>query len=133
MTEEIKLRPLESKDFFKVIGLINKLDILETIKSIFSGELRETVINKFSDSKGDKDKLSSKELNTQIGYDIALELASEVIQKIPSAQNDVNSFLADLAGLTVEEVDKLPLGTYFKLIRDFFTHNDFKQLSDWLK
>ena len=68
-------------------------------------------------------KLKGKEKN-QLGF----EILYSVFRKLHKAKKEVNAFLADLTGLTVKEIEKLPIKEYSKLIKKLKELNGLMEL-----
>lgn len=130
--DKITMRPLMADDIFQVLALIEKLDLVDTLKDLFKGELRDKIISNYKNdgkNKNDKKEKSEQLINESVGFDIMVELGGLAVRRIPMAKQEINDLLASLTGKTAEEIGQLPIATYIGLVKDFFTHNDFKELS----
>lgn len=128
------MRPLMADDIFQVLALIEKLDLVDTLKDLFKGELRDKIISNYKkDGKNKNDKKEKEKseqlINESIGFDIMVELGGLAVRRIPMAKQEINDLLASLTDKTPEEIGQLPIATYIGLVKDFFTHQDFKELS----
>ena len=61
-----------------------------------------------------------------IGVSIAFEIAGIIIEHIPQAQKDVDTFLASLTGQKVSDIQNLTLADYGELIIQVVTKEEFK-------
>ena len=130
--DKITMRPLMADDIFQVLALIEKLDLVDTLKDLFKGELRDKIISNYKKdekNKNDKKEKSEQLINESVGFDIMVELGGLAVRRIPMAKQEINDLLASLTGKTAEEIGQLPIAIYIGLVKDFFTHNDFKELS----
>ena len=128
------MRPLMADDIFQVLALIEKLDLVDTLKDLFKGELRDKIISNYKKDEKNKNDKKEKEkseqlINESVGFDIMVELGGLAVRRIPMAKQEINDLLASLTGKTAEEIGQLPIAIYIGLVKDFFTHNDFKELS----
>lgn len=69
--------------------------------------------------------IKSKNLDA-IGVSIMLDIAGIVIAGIPSAERDIQEFLASLTGMKLAEVQEMPLADYMDLIIAVVTKDEFK-------
>lgn len=130
MTNKLELRPLYGDDIFVVMELVNKLDLIEPIKELLSGEMREQIIQMMVENTDEQNKT---EVDVEaVGFEIILQISELAIKRIPKAKNEINSFLADLTNSDVETIRKLSIVHYMGLIKDFFGHPDLKELLDSL-
>lgn len=114
-----QLRSLKAKDAMTVLGLVQKLGLREPIRAIFEGEI----------SQGEK---MDDQATSAFGLRLIDSLIEAVLPRVEEHKNDVHEFLGDLANLTSEEVEELPLVDYIGLYKSFFTHPDFKELASSL-
>lgn len=114
-----QLRSLKAKDAMTVLSLVQKLGLRDPIKAIFEGEI--------SQGKEMDDKATSA-----FGLRLIDSLVEAVLPRVEEHSKDVHEFLGDLANLSPEEVEELPLVDYIGLYKSFFTHPDFKELASSL-
>ncbi|MFB5068286.1 MAG: hypothetical protein F6I01_002155 [Aerococcus sanguinicola] len=139
--KELTLRPLYGDDVFKVVNLINKLGLVESLEELLNTEKRQQIINQLTaekDKKEDeekvvdlKDKKKEKvkiDTTEQLGFEMLIQLVKQVFRNLPSAREEMNEFLADLTETDVETIKHLKMKEYIQLIKDFFSHPDFKEL-----
>lgn len=96
---EFELRELKGSDIFKVSGIIGKLDIKDELISVFKGEGSEDVEAR--------------------GMEVMAGLLQTIMVKLPEVEKDLNSFLADVAGMKLKEVQDLSLTDYMTLLQAF--------------
>ena len=107
----MEFRGLTGKDFFKIISLLNKLDIKKLLTELFNTDNQTQGVE-------------------ESGQRILLSVLDALMENLPACEEEINALLADLVGLQVEEVANLPFSDYTQLIIDFVKHEDFK---DFLK
>ncbi|WP_208560638.1 hypothetical protein [Marinilactibacillus kalidii] len=122
MEATLTLRELRGDDVFVVLELVNKLDLIDPVQSLLSGQKKQEILDSLKSNGEDKVE------NREVGFEILLEISKLAIKRIPKAKKDINVFLAELTGTTVEEIETLPLKRYVGLLKDFFKHPDLKEL-----
>lgn len=109
---EYELRELKSSDMGQVCKIIKAIGIKE-FKESFNVD----------DIKGGNVEA--------VGFEVMFGIATTVIENIPKAQKDIDSFLASITGMKVAEIQDMNLGDYGDLIvqvvgkkefKDFFSH-----------
>lgn len=133
MTEsKLEMRELRGDDVFTVLELVNALDMTDPISEIFR-EQREDIMalvnNEISDNDNIDDEALQSKVTQQVGYETIIRIGKVAITRIPKAKNEINKFLADVYQTDVQTVQTLPLKEYILLIKDFFSHKDFVELS----
>lgn len=96
-----QLRSLRNGDLWPVLKILGRLlpeDLKKAFVQVASGE---------------------KQLR-EIGVLVGFDMATMVIQNAYKAQDDVDAFCADVAGLTVEELNEMEFGTTALIIMDLF-------------
>ena len=63
----------------------------------------------------------------QLGMAIVIEISSVVLSHLEQCADDVYSLLADLAGLTFEEVLDMPIDEFTEVLIDVCTAQEFRQ------
>lgn len=117
----LKLRRLRGDDVFPVLDLINKLELIDPISQLAQGELRK----EFLDGTDEK---SQEQINLDVGIGIAIKFSKIAVRNIPKARDEINEFLADLTETDVKTITELPIKEYIGLVKDFFTHDDLREL-----
>lgn len=102
------LRSLKNRDLWSIVRILGKLlpeDMKKAFVQVTSGE--KTV----------KD----------LGYMVGADMAIMIIQNAYKAQAEVDLFCADMAGISVNELNDMEFGTTPMIIMDIF--NDAKNVS----
>lgn len=94
------LRPLKDKDLFTVLGIIGKIFPDDKIKAAF--EI-------FADEGKSKE---------EIGVQVAYNLGVALVRNIVTAHDEIYALLADVSGLTIQDIDDMPFGTGPMMIWD---------------
>jgi archaellum biogenesis ATPase FlaH len=94
------MRPLKTSDIFKMSKILKKMDI--------------------------KFEVDEKITQTQLG----VQFIQRILENVHQAENEVNSFLAELVGLTTEEFMELPIEDTLEIISLF---KEQKGLANFLK
>ena len=105
------MRTLTAKDILPMTNIIKKFGVDEFKHILNSKEVREAI-----DENGSMD---AKRLGIIVGFAIALDVASIVVNNLDKCGNDVYEFLGNVTELGKEEVEKIPLDEFGELIVDF--------------
>ena len=122
MTEKLTLRPLRGDDVFAVFELVDKLELIEPLTDLVKGNLRETFLEVAKSEGGEQDP------DVAVGMEIVLKLSQIAVKNVPKARTEINDLLGDLTGTDAQTVANLPIKEYFRLVTDFFKHNDLQEL-----
>lgn len=93
------LRELTDEDIYPVINII---------ATVFPEDLTPIIMNIVSGEK----KLE------EIGSIAVIQIVRAILKNITAVKDDLYSFLADMSGLSVDEIKKLPFGTTPMMIWD---------------
>lgn len=145
--KELKIRTLMADDMFTVLAFADKLELTDKIIGFL--EQRDQAADVLAKQVGykliiDKDpgskeaKQAEKDLaavSAQISkqsFDIIGQILKMVMSNLKTIKTELNAFLADIleGDFTAEEVGKLPLSQYMRVLRDFFevTKTELKEL-----
>ena len=114
--KEYTLRNLQAKDVFimsKIIGAIG----IEEFKYAFSADFINSIT---SDLNGERDIASA------VGVEMFFEIAGIVMNNLPKCERDVYTFISNLSGIPVKDVETLPMNTFFQIIIDVVKKDEFK-------
>jgi hypothetical protein len=89
------MRKLLAKDIAPFTKILAKMELKDSIKTMFSG------------NKDERGAMIS-------------ELIWGVVENFPKAENELFNFLADLEGKTFTEISELPLNDFIELIKTLF-------------
>lgn len=108
------LRSLEFEDIFAMTTILSKIGADE-LKNCF------TNIDVAKLAKGKNDNALEK-----VGMQVIFNMVGVLLKNLPNCKNELFSFLASMANLTVEEVKALPPASAFELIMLIAKGEEFK-------
>ena len=114
-----KFRRLEASDVFLMSKIIGKIGIKE-FKNCFDGEGIESLIG--SAKKGKKANDSSI---VSVGVAVATEIAGVIFSHLPNCESDIYQMLANVSGMTPDQVKKLDFITFTEMVIDFIKKEEF--------
>ena len=118
MNENIKVRELNTEDFFTLIDMSDKMDTSNIIDKVM--DLRKETAKKV---KGKSLSNAEKEdVYQRIGFKAALL----VIQSLGKAKKEFYKLLADVTNLTEDEIKKLPFTDLIQIFIKMFKQEEFK-------
>lgn len=113
-----ELRTLCAEDVFPMFKIISKIGIKE-FKSCFESEdVKEAIKSATNDETQDGLEV--------IGLGVALEIASVIMANIPQAKEDIYLFLAQVSGMSKDDIRNLPISTFTEMIIDVVKKEEFK-------
>ena len=88
------MRPLMADDIFQVLALIEKLDLVDTLKDLFKCELRDKIISNYkNDGKNKNDKKEKSDTEGKYG-----ETGTKIVR--PVARIRQKHYIKDLAHIS---------------------------------
>ncbi len=112
--KQIEMRKLMAKDVMPMVNIIKKIGVKE-FKACFESEDVKQIMKQ----KGEVD------LKT-VGIKIVMDLATIVLENLPSAEQDIFNFLSGLTGKEKKEIEEMNLADFFELIVAVFKKEEFK-------
>ena len=123
MTEEktkaYELRDLTADDMFPMFQIISKIGIRE-FKSCFESENVKKLVAEMASGEA-----SGDELKATVGVTVAFDLASVILSNLGNCKDDIYLLLAQLSGLSVKDIAKLPMMTFMEMIVDVIKKKEF--------
>lgn len=113
-----ELRTLCAEDVFPMFKIISKIGIKE-FKSCFESEDVKEAIKSATNGET-QDGLEV------IGLGVALEIASVIMANIPQAKEDIYLFLAQVSGMSKDDIRNLPISVFTEMIIDVVKKEEFK-------
>lgn len=106
-TTEIEIRPLVATDMGAICKIITAIGIRQfkecfKVENFKSGNVEE------------------------IGFGVVFDIAGIIIANIPKAEDDIQTFIASLTGLSLKEVRSMPFADYGELIVKIVAKEDFQ-------
>ena len=137
----LEMRELRGDDMFSLLAIIGKLDIRDDFVKVFETnvEASEKVVPMDHQAKKptkkeqealDKAAKEAEKAVQRRGMEAVANILQKVLLNIKTIKFEINEFLADLTGLTVQEITELGLKEYTGLIvavfkkperKDFFS------------
>ena len=110
--EDIKLRPLSTRDLALFSKIVKKMEIRKDIVGLFR------VVNiEQGDMTDEEYQNKIDELKRTEESRLMAELLIILVENYHKAQNEVYELLSRLADISVEEVAELKLGDFIKLLK----------------
>lgn len=106
-TKRYELRRLSSKDIFPMAKIISKIGVKE-----FSGA--------FSGADVSSGNASA------IGLSVFFDIAGIVFENLNSCEKEIYSFLSDLSGISVKDLQALSMAEFAQMIIDLVQKEEFK-------
>lgn len=111
------LRELTSRDVFLMSKILSRIGFKEFKGCLESDEVKKVVA---SMSGGTDAELSS------IGLAVIIEVADIVLHNLSSCEDDIYRFLADLSGMTKEEIAEMSMVTFADMVVDVIQKEEFR-------
>lgn len=127
--QEVKpytLRNLCSDDVFICVAILHKIGFkevrgcitLDRLKAVVSKVQAESVEN--AEGAEDSDGIAEK-----AGFDIAMDLLSVIMGNMEACKGDVYKLLANLSGMTAEQISRLDAAVFVAMLIDVFKQKCF--------
>lgn len=113
--KEYTLRALEAKDVFLMSKIIGAIGIKEFKECFESDEIKSMITN-----PDDEEAVAS------VGVAVFLDIVEIVFNNLPKCEKDVYTFLSNLSGKDVEQIESLPMNTFIEMIIDVIQKEEFK-------
>jgi len=104
---KLELRELQTDDAFLLSEIIDKMEI----------DIDIDAITKLLGGGGDKGKRGNPDARA-VGIQMFGKLAVQVVRRIHRAQDEVRQLVANMSGLSVDEVRQLPVTQLIGALRD---------------
>ena len=111
---EYTMRKLCSKDIFPMSKIIDKIGFSELKTCFESDKVRQLA------KQGD-----TKALETA-GMAVMFDIGGIIIGNLQYCETEINNFLADLTGLTVEEIRNVSLADFAEMIIELVKKDEFR-------
>lgn len=120
----IELRELKSADIFPMIQILNKIGFRE-LKEILTPEKIKEMMKTFKEAGSEKE---SEEMNTTtvLGFNLIIEVVGVIMNNLPSCQTEIYKFMSNLSGLSVKDLEELPMADFAEMIIDLIQKQEFK-------
>lgn len=120
----IELRELKSADIFPMIQILNKIGFRE-LKEILTPDKIKEMMKTFKEAGSEEE---SEEMNTTtvLGFNLIIEVVGVVMNNLPSCQVEIYKFMSNLSGLSVKDLEELPMADFAEMIIDLIQKQEFK-------
>ncbi len=105
--KKYELRPLVATDMGVICKIITAIGVRQFKECFNVGDIKNMDVEK-------------------IGFSVVFDIAGIIISNIPKAENEIQSFLASLTGMTVPAIKKMPFADYGELIIEVITKQEFQ-------
>lgn len=113
------LRPLQGRDLFRFAAILSKMGIRQ-LEGIF-------------DADAVKEAVKGGATVEAVGLQVVMDAAGVVLGNLGRIEADVYALLADLSGLTPEEIASLPMGDFTGMVVDVVTADGFRDFFTQVK
>lgn len=120
MAKAYTLRQLTAEDVFPMFKIISKIGIRE-FKACFESQGVKAAI-----AQAASEKESGNDAMNAIGLTVAFDIGGLLIDNLPKCKDDLFQLLAQLSGMTKQEIGALPLPTFAEMIIDVVKKDEFK-------
>ena len=114
-----ELRELTADDMFPMFQIISKIGIKE-FKSCFESEHVKKLAAELASGKASRD-----ELKATVGVTVAFDIASVILSNLANCKDDIYALLAQLSGMSVKNIGKLPMVTFMQMIVEVIKKKEF--------
>lgn len=124
MTEEVKsyeLRPLQSRDIWPMVQIINKIGIKE-FKAVMENS---NIVEKIQAATNDNGEV---DLNS-IGVTVVFELVGAIMENLPKAKDDIYGLLENLSGIERADLETMDMITFVDMVTDVIASPQFKDFT----
>lgn len=120
------LRELEADDFFLVCTIITKIGVRE-VKALFASPAIQTLVtNALADKEGEEAKEAFEKLANEVGVSVMIDIAGMIMSHLPDCKNEIYSLLANLSGMKPDEIAKMKMPMFAKMVIDVIKQEGFK-------
>lgn len=73
------------------------------------------------------DQIKGEDVDVEkIGFGVMFDIAGIIISNIPKAEGEIQTFLASLTGMKLQEIKNMPFADYGEMIIDVVTKEEFQ-------
>lgn len=127
-----KFRTLDAPDIFPMFRIISKIGLKEFTAAIDKDTLKD-LVKSFTADKA-KEGATAEEATAEDGFGafavggatVILGIAEVILSRLPNCENDIYKLLAQVSGLSVDEIRAFDLATFTEMVIDFIKKEEFK-------
>lgn len=116
---DFELRPLKSVDIFPMFKILSKIG-LKNIRDSFSPDRIKKITSVVDSGE------NTEEIATMVGFSVIIDVIDIIMSNLPACQKEIFTFLSNISGMTVKEIENLDLGTFTELVIDVIQKEEFK-------
>lgn len=116
---DFELRPLKSVDIFPMFNILSKIG-LKNIRDSFSPDRIKKITSAVDSGE------NTEEIATMVGFSVIIDVIDIIMSNLPACQKEIFTFLSNISGMTVKEIENLDLGTFTELVIDVIQKEEFK-------
>lgn len=126
------LRELCAKDIFPMTAIIRKIGLKDIGKCFEPEEIKKIMSASSDKNTGDSEdsdenaiKSSKDEVAETVGISVVLKMADAILENLPTVEQDIYGFLAELSGMTANDISNIPMDVFFEMLMDVFSKKEF--------
>lgn len=128
-----KFRELTADDIVPMTTILQKINI-EEFQRCFNEQMIEKIVNIFVSNTGESEKAAEGEEGANVAgvkanekmtiagislFPSLLSVAQVIVTNVPKCEKEIFRFLASVSGISVEEIRKMKMGAFFRMVLDF--------------
>lgn len=127
-----KFRELTAEDIVPMTTILQKINI-EEFQKCFNEKTIEKIVNIFTAKVADGEKAAEGEEGAEVEktaenkmavagislFPSLLSVAQVIVTNVPKCEKDIFRFLSSVSGLSVDEIRKMKMGAFFRMVLDF--------------
>jgi len=110
-------RRLKTTDVMSMVRIIRAIGINKFAECLKG----DTITNAFNKATGG----GGKDVDMVVGIAVMTEIAQVIIEGLDRCENDVYKLLADVGGMSVDEIKDIELGVFVEMVIDFVKKEEF--------
>lgn len=119
---EFELRGLKSADLFPMFGILSKIGFKD-LKETISPDSIQTMIKSIRNDKQEEDQEAT---TAYLGLSIIMDVLEIIMKNLPKCEKEIYTFLANLSGMTINQVADLDMVTFTEMIIAVLKKDEFK-------
>ena len=118
ITTKYTFRKLNSTDTFLMFKILGKVGISDITGCFEKESVKQMITNV---RKG-----NAEDAATMVGFSVILEIANVIIGNLPKCEAEVYQMLANVSGMSVEDIKGLDFVDFTEMVIDFIKKEEFK-------
>ena len=113
-----EFRPLNASDVFLMSKIIGAIGVNE-FAACFDGNAIQNMMAQMGKKGGENNA-------TLAGVTVFLEIANVIFKNLPKCEADIYQMLANVSGMTVNQIKTLDFVTFTQMVSDFVQKEEFR-------